>query len=602
MAGGWRLGAHFHSPIYVHSHVRTFEENILQQETFLRSLDRLNDAMKNRIDVITKTFADEIKRYEQDGVNLKALFKDFELFRKESETFINFKKSFSRLQVQYEKKPILWPLQKDGKEVEDPNVLEFLKANGYSFEWEQIYVEDLTVLEMINRRLSYIMSISEKELKKKDIDGNPIKKITNLRQFKKGKAFDGTNEVTKKIGEVRLSELGITKDKKTAVNKRNAQNLLKALRVYSKEHIAQATANIEAARKEFMRLIEDSTKELASLKPYVGNATKNIAIIKNLGKTPESISLDKLFTIQSFRDNFKSSLMTVYSLLGLIWENIAINILRQMMLNRLATEATDTELIITTKQQQDTNTSDVLLRRLLSETRQILQSRVPFGISIKSNLKNSFYGEKSFKNVNASLVGGEENIRSILYFLVNYETLKSFNVDKYISTPSTSNEIPTAEILNASVDTKTLSNIYEKITYLMVSNTLLLGLIGSAFAHINKEEELFDLDKIIGFPILLLYPNTVVYTHELLKRIKDYSFGAYGKTFSLRNKQLKADGPGIWLAKRQIIEEMIAANNFQGGYPYIKEKLGPILNLYDEDIPLTVHFNLTMPTVGKGAQ
>lgn len=107
MAEGWRLGTKFHSPIYVHSHVRTFEENILQQETFLRSLDYLNDAMKNRIDIITKTFADEIKRYEQDGINIKALFNDFELFRKESETFINCKKSFSRLQVQYEKKPIL---------------------------------------------------------------------------------------------------------------------------------------------------------------------------------------------------------------------------------------------------------------------------------------------------------------------------------------------------------------------------------------------------------------------------------------------------------------------------------------------------------------
>jgi hypothetical protein len=208
--------------------------------------------------------------------------------------------------------------------------LEFLEAN-FKFEWEQIYVEDLTVLEMVNRRLSYIMSISEKELKKKDVDGKPIKKITNLKQFKKGQAFDGTNTATKKVNvkEVRLSELGITKDKKTAVNKRNAQNLLKALRVYSKEHIAQATANIEAARKEFMRLIEDSTEKLESLKPYVGNATKNIEIIKNLGKNPENIieglgknpeniSLDKLFTIQSFRDNFKSSLMTVYSLLGLI--------------------------------------------------------------------------------------------------------------------------------------------------------------------------------------------------------------------------------------------------------------------------------------------
>ena len=70
----------------------------------------------------------------------------------------------------------------------------------------------------------------------------------------------------------------------------------------------------------------------------------------------------------------------------------------------------------------------------------------------------------------------------------------------------------------------------------------------------------------------------------------------------MRNKKFQADGPGIWLAKRQIIEEMIAANNFQGGYPYIKGKLGPVLNLYDEDIPLTVHFNLTMPTVGKEAQ
>ena len=80
-----------------------------------------------------------------------------------------------------------------------------------------------------------------------------------------------------------------------------------------------------------MRLIKDSTDKLESLKPYVGNATKNIEIIKNLGKNPESIeiikglgkdpeniSLDKLFTIQSFRDNFKSSLMIVYSLLGLI--------------------------------------------------------------------------------------------------------------------------------------------------------------------------------------------------------------------------------------------------------------------------------------------
>ena len=184
---------------------------------------------------------------------------------------------------------------------------------------------------MMNRRLSYIMSISEKKLKKKDINGDPIKKITNLRQFKKGGSFDGTNKAIKGINikEVRLSELGITKDKKTAVNKRNAQNLLKALRVYSKEHISQAIANIEAARKEFMRLIEDSTDALESLKPYVGNATKNIEIIKNLGKNPkniinglgknsESISLDKLFTIQSFRDNFKSSLMTVYSLLGLI--------------------------------------------------------------------------------------------------------------------------------------------------------------------------------------------------------------------------------------------------------------------------------------------
>ena len=59
---------------------------------------------------------------------------------------------------------------------------------------------------------------------------------------------------------MRLSELGITKDKKTAVNKRNAQNLLKALRVYSKEHIDQAIANIEAGRKEFMELIESSTE------------------------------------------------------------------------------------------------------------------------------------------------------------------------------------------------------------------------------------------------------------------------------------------------------------------------------------------------------
>lgn len=273
-----------------------------------------------------------------------------------------------------------------------------------------------------------------------------------------------------------------------------------------------------------------------------------------------------------------------------------------MSFKGVATEATDTEIIMTTKPQQDINTSDALLRRLSSETRQILQSRVPFGISSKSNLKNIFYGKKSFKVVNASLVGGEENIRSILYFLVNYETLKSFNVDKYISTPSTSKEIPTAEILNAPVETKKLSNIYEKITYLMVSNTFLLGLIGSAFAHVTKQEELFDLDKIIGFPILIVYPNTIVYTHELLNNIKKYSFGAYGRTFSLRNKKFQADGPGIWLAKRQIIEEMIAANNFQGGYPYIKGKLGPVLNLYDEDIPLTVHFNLTMPTVGKEAQ
>ncbi len=107
MAEGWRLGTKFHSPIYVHSHVRTFEKNILQQETFLRSLDYLNDAMKNRIEIIINTFAEEIKRYKQDGVNLKALFEDFERFRKESETFISLKKSFSRLQVQYEKKPIV---------------------------------------------------------------------------------------------------------------------------------------------------------------------------------------------------------------------------------------------------------------------------------------------------------------------------------------------------------------------------------------------------------------------------------------------------------------------------------------------------------------
>ena len=64
-----------------------------------------------------------------------------------------------------------------------------------------------------------------------------------------------------------------------------------------------------------------------------------------------------------------------------------------MSFKGVATEATDTEIIITTKSQQYTNTSDALLRRLSSETRQILQSRVPFGISIKSNLKNSFYGK-----------------------------------------------------------------------------------------------------------------------------------------------------------------------------------------------------------------
>ena len=127
---------------------------------------------------------------------------------------------------------------------------------------------------MMNRRLGYIMSISEKKLKKKDINGNPIKKITNLKQFKKGGSFVDTNEVKKDITKVRLSELGITKDKKTAVNKRNAQNLLKALRIYSKEHIDQAIANIEAARKEFMKLIKDSTDKLESLEPYVGNATK----------------------------------------------------------------------------------------------------------------------------------------------------------------------------------------------------------------------------------------------------------------------------------------------------------------------------------------
>ena len=34
------------------------------------------------------------------------------------------------------------PPQKDGKEIKDPNVLEFLKAN-FHFELEQIYVEEL---------------------------------------------------------------------------------------------------------------------------------------------------------------------------------------------------------------------------------------------------------------------------------------------------------------------------------------------------------------------------------------------------------------------------------------------------------------------------
>lgn len=64
----------------------------------------------------------------------------------------------------------------------------------------------------------------------------------------------------------------------------------------------------------------------------------------------------------------------------------------------------------------------------------------------------------------------------------------------------------------------------------------------------------------------------------------------------MRNKKLEASGASIWAQKRIIIEKMISEKNHQG-YGFIKEQLGDVLNLYDKEIPLTVHFNLNVPKI-----
>lgn len=129
-------------------------------------------------------------------------------------------------------------------------------------------------------------------------------------------------------------------------------------------------------------------------------------------------------------------------------------------------------------------------------------------------MKGDLYGKRAFgtDTDTSSHTGllGDLNPSRILYFLVNYNTLSKFNVEHYKSSVED-------EKYGEGINSSSLNTVYEKIAYLLKSNTLIMGLLGNVFASINEEAELYDINKVTSLPILISYPNITVYTFELLE-------------------------------------------------------------------------------------
>lgn len=308
------LGDLYRSPIYIHSHIRTFEKNVLQEETFNKTLKDLHDTMEKRVDLLIKVFSSEIAKYENEGIDLRLLLSEYEFFKKEVKAFSDHKKSYSKMQV----KDIL---SSDIKLDPSMTLLQFFEENNFPFELEEIYQEEFTVRDAVTSRLAHVMNISTRSAKSGGKDILNIKQKT--KKTKNSPLFVVSKQQLErelKLDTITLEQLGITSKRKGHINKKNAEALLKVLIVYSKPHIERIEKNIEEKKEEFLRLLERATGRLADMDSHIGNATKNIELIKGIGDEAESknsVTFDNLFKREAFAGkNFKTTLLQVYSKLG----------------------------------------------------------------------------------------------------------------------------------------------------------------------------------------------------------------------------------------------------------------------------------------------
>ena len=305
------LGDLYSSPIYIHSHIRTFEKNVLQEETFNKTLKDLHDTMKKRVSLLIKVFSSEIAKYEDEKIDLRLLLSEYEFFKEEVKAFSDLKKSYSKIEV----KDIL---PSDIKLDPDMTLLEFFEKNHFPFKLEDIYLEEFTVRDAVTSRLAHVMNISTKTAKSGGKD------ILNIKQkTKNSPLFVVSKQQLKgdlKLDTITLEQLGITSKRKGHINKKNAEALLKVLIVYSKPHIERIEKIIEEKKEEFLRHLERATGGLANMDSHIGNATKNIELIKGIGDEAESknsVTFDNLFKREAFAGkNFKTTLLQVYSKLG----------------------------------------------------------------------------------------------------------------------------------------------------------------------------------------------------------------------------------------------------------------------------------------------
>lgn len=518
----------FKTPVYVHSHIRTFEETMRRafDEKMVRDmLQQQIDTMAARTEEVIAMLRRYVGEFTEQGLDILGLAS--------GETFSRFREAKESWRIVGEGLPKKAKLvdQVAARLAELDNRANDLTAQEFIDTVVPLYNTDFaaSVADEFTRNIRRTAGVRVDEKK----GGPPL----NLNTYKVGNLI-GRN------GGTRLLD-----------------GLLNRTVKYGQER----TAYVQKKYKDD----HDKLKALVAEVQTFLNKAGTTKLSKDGIDTTLTTSMEKLSTLEGAtsytQSNYKGLLRLIDMNMGILMEAVVAMGMADQPRNATALQLATDSIALATGSAQRTVTSDVVAM--------VRGISIPLGVSVKSNLKQVFDHQVELKNNKQLFPDNDPTLPDkLIYFLVNYTNLQKWNVEN--------NAAPAMKFKNDEPRQmpSEYAALYGDYMSLIQKSATIQSLLGSVFSdtalNLNSQDDISKYMKNAGtsVPLVLQVFDQSYYTYKILERVRDIAReGGGGFNVYLMNTNVKPGMKQLWDYKFSFIHSAMQAqgSRYFGGYPVL---------------------------------